>query len=65
MDKLKTFITRYRLDPFAPSPRIMAKNWKDAETQCPDNLEVMGILIEEIEWDVTDEFLCNNIAKLN
>ena len=61
---MATFVTKY-IDDNRATPRIEADSWEEAEAKCPPNLIVIGLLIEEIEWDVTDEFLYRKISTLN
>ena len=44
-----TFLTE-TLDGRWCGVRILALDWDDAESVCPDDLRVIGILIEEVEF---------------
>jgi len=48
---MNTYLTIKITNPFAPSPRVYADTWEDAEAICPNGYKVDGLLIEEFECD--------------
>jgi len=58
------FVTKH-IEDNRGTPRIEAQSWEEAEQKCPKDLIVIGILVEEIDWDVSDEFLFRKIVTLN
>ena len=48
---MNTYLTILKENRYAPSPRVYANTWEEAESICPEGYEIDGLLIEEIECD--------------
>lgn len=56
---MKIFLTKHKNFKHKDSPRIKAKSFEEAEKKCPDDLIVIGELIDEGEIELKSEIILN------